>query len=168
MKGNVLSYSRPVMAILMVALIILAGCSTTSSPTPTPTYTVNVASSPTLGQYLTDGSGRALYWTTADSPGTSNVSGATLSIWPVFYVSSISVPSSLNLSDFSSITRSDGSLQTTYKDWPLYYYVNDTAPGDTKGQGILGKWSVVNPTASGPVPVPTPIPTPTPTSTSAY
>ena len=153
------------LAIVGVLVSALAACSTTPSTTPTPTYTVNVATSPTLGQYLTDGSGRALYWTTADSPGTSNVSGATLNVWPVFYVSSISVPSSLNASNFSSIMRTDGSRQTTYKNWPLYYYVNDTAAGDTKGQGIAGRWSVVNPAATGPVPITTPTPTPTSTPT---
>jgi len=162
MKADFLRFGKPTLAILTIALVILTACSTSSSPssTPTPAYTVNVATSPTLGQYLTDGSGRALYWTTGDSPGTSNVSGAVLTIWPVFYSSSISVPSSLNASDFSYITRTDGSMQTTYKDWPLYYYVGDTAPGDTKGQGLLGpgRWSVVNPAASAPEPAPTPTP----------
>ena len=70
-----------------------------------------------------------LYWTTLDSVGQSNVSGSSLSIWPVFSVSNIIVSSSLNPSDFGSITRADGKSQISYKGWPLYYYYEDQAPG---------------------------------------
>ncbi|MGC4086978.1 MAG: hypothetical protein QM756_03570 [Polyangiaceae bacterium] len=32
--------------------------------------------------------------------------------------------------------RTDGLTQTTYKGWPLYYYKNDIALGDVKGQAV--------------------------------
>jgi predicted lipoprotein with Yx(FWY)xxD motif len=117
--------------------------------------TINIGSNAELGSFLVDGNGMTLYWTTLDSVGQSNVTGTTLANWPVFYVTNVVVPSSLNASDFGSITRADGSMQTTFEGWPLYYYVKDVTPGDTLGQGIKGVWSVVNPTASGPMPVPT-------------
>jgi hypothetical protein len=37
--------------------------------------------------------------------------------------------------DLGTITRSDGTKQVTYKGHPLYYYVGDTAPGMTNGNG---------------------------------
>jgi predicted lipoprotein with Yx(FWY)xxD motif len=119
-------------------------------PTETGQYTVNLSTGSSLGQYLVDGSGMTLYWTTADAPGTSNISGATLSLWPVFFTPSISVPPSLNASDFGSITRSDGTMQTAYKQWPLYYYSADKSAGDAFGQGVAGIWFVVNPAAGSP------------------
>jgi len=97
-----------------------------------------------------DGKGITLYWTTLDSVGQSNVSGSSLSIWPVFYTSNVTIPSTLNPSDFGSITRADGKNQTTYKGWPLYYYYQDISSGDTLGEGVDGVWFIVNPTASNP------------------
>jgi predicted lipoprotein with Yx(FWY)xxD motif len=42
-------------------------------------------------------------------------------------------------------TRTDGSLQVTYNDQPLYFFVGDTKAGDTTGQGVGNVWYVVNP-----------------------
>ena len=39
----------------------------------------------------------------------------------------------------------DGSEQATYNGWPLYYFAQDAAPGDTNGQGIGENWWVVDP-----------------------
>ena len=46
----------------------------------------------------------------------------------------------------ASTTRKDGSGQVTFKRWPLYYFAGDSAAGDTKGQGVGGKWFVVDAT----------------------
>jgi uncharacterized surface protein with fasciclin (FAS1) repeats/predicted lipoprotein with Yx(FWY)xxD motif len=51
----------------------------------------------------------------------------------------------LNAADFGTIDRGDGVMQTTYKGWPLYYYVNDTLPGSTMGEGRSGVWFVAKP-----------------------
>jgi predicted lipoprotein with Yx(FWY)xxD motif len=42
-----------------------------------------------------------------------------------------------------TITRADGSLQVTYKGLPLYFFHNDSNPGDTKGN--YTGWSLVKP-----------------------
>ena len=105
-----------------------------------------------LGTFLVDGSGITLYNFTIDSKDSSACTGACVGVWPVFYASSISVPSDLNASDFSSFTRSDGSMQTAYKGMPLYYYVGDSSPGQTTGQGLNqfgGLWYVVPPDSPG-------------------
>jgi len=124
---------------------------TTPPPTSSANTTVGLSSSASLGNFLVDGSGMTLYWTTLDTPGQSNVTGATLAEWPVFYTATITVPATLNAADFGTITRGDGSQQTTYKGYPLYYYVLDQKPGDTLGQGVGNVWFVVNPTSSAPV-----------------
>jgi predicted lipoprotein with Yx(FWY)xxD motif len=51
----------------------------------------------------------------------------------------------VNVSDFGSMTLSDGTMVTTYKGYPLYYYASDTKRGDTNGQGFKNVWYVVNP-----------------------
>jgi predicted lipoprotein with Yx(FWY)xxD motif len=122
------------------------GTTTTTGPTTTlPALTINVMQSATLGQYLVDGNGMTLYYFTNDSPGKSTATAAIIANWPVFHASSIIVTAPLVAADFGTITRDDGAPQTTFRDWPLYYFAQDTAPGDTKGQGVNGKWFVVNP-----------------------
>jgi predicted lipoprotein with Yx(FWY)xxD motif len=140
---------------------------TTSSTTSTAplSNTISASTKTGIGTYLVDEKGMTLYWTTLDSAGQSNVSGSSLSIWPVFSVSNIIVSSSLNPSDFGSITRADGKSQTTYKGWPLYYYYEDQASGSTLGQGVDGVWFAVNPAASGPAT--TTVTTATTTTTSS-
>lgn len=129
---------------LLLGLILLAavmfGCASRG-----PIYTINEEPVPTIGYYLTDGAGMTLYYTMADTAGKSNVSGLELNDWPIFYDSNIIIPPTLKRSDFSSIKRPDGKLQTTYKGWPLYYYSIDAEPNDMVGQGIGGVWFIANP-----------------------
>ena len=47
------------------------------------------------------------------------------------------------------MTRDDGSVQATYLGRPLYFYVSDTTPGDSTGEGVNGVWwSVSQPPVS--------------------
>ncbi|NHB85790.1 hypothetical protein G7085_17755 [Tessaracoccus sp. HDW20] len=43
-----------------------------------------------------------------------------------------------------SFQRADGTTQATYNGWPLYYWKNDTAPGDVTGQNVQGVWFVID------------------------
>jgi predicted lipoprotein with Yx(FWY)xxD motif len=104
---------------------------------------VQLATSPSGVQYLTDGNGMTLYYFTKDADGQSACSGKCSQLWPTFYAPSVTVPSSLNASDFGTITRADGSMQTTYMGWPLYYWSKDTNPGDMTGEGVGGIWYIV-------------------------
>jgi len=144
---NRLRYYFLFIGLLAVLLLGLAACqpTPTSAPTTPSEYTVKTSSLPGGGDYLVDGSGRTLYYFTKDSAGKSSANEAVLFLWPIFYTANVKVPSNLNASDFSSITRGDGKMQMTYKGWPLYYYMGDTQPGDTKGQGVGGVWFIINP-----------------------
>jgi predicted lipoprotein with Yx(FWY)xxD motif len=114
------------------------------SPTPPPvSYTVNVASSALTGNYLVDGRGIALYYTTSDKPGYSNLPDETLSSWPVFYVPNVVVPPSLSPSDFGTYIRDNKAKQTTYKGYPLYYFFQDKSAGNTFGNKLGESWFVV-------------------------
>jgi predicted lipoprotein with Yx(FWY)xxD motif len=128
-----------------------------------PDESVLIAHKAALGSYLTDGSGKTLYYFTKDTTGTSACTGACLAKWPAFNAGTISAPSVLKPADFSSAQRTDGVTQTAFKGRQLYYFADDIKPGDAKGQGFNNLWYVAN--VSGDVPVvPTPIPTTVPTT----
>jgi predicted lipoprotein with Yx(FWY)xxD motif len=90
-----------------------------------------------------DAAGMTLYIWAKDVNGMSNASGTVLQTWPVFNTPIASLPASLNMSDFGTITRSDGAAQTTYQGWPLYRFAGDKAAGDTLGDGVGGVWFLV-------------------------
>jgi len=86
-----------------------------------------------------------LYYTTSDRPAFSNLPDQTLTVWPAFYTSNISIPASLNAADFGTYTRDNNVKQTTYKGYPLYRFTQDKVPGDTLGNKQGGVWFVVLP-----------------------
>ena len=51
----------------------------------------------------------------------------------------------VDMSKVGSITLPDGTVQLTYNGWLLYHYVQDMAPGDTKGAGMDSNWFLVSP-----------------------
>ncbi len=110
-------------------------------------YTVNVSVNKFLGEYLVNQSGFALYYFSDDSDagGASTCVDDCAVTWPPFYARVISLPDSLRSVDFATITRTDGSKQTTFKGWPLYLYSRDSAAGDIFGNGQKGHWHIVDP-----------------------
>jgi len=48
------------------------------------------------------------------------------------------------------VPRAHGRLQVTFIGKPLYYYSGDTAPGQTKGEGLGGRFFVVESNLAGP------------------
>ncbi|WP_082341342.1 cytochrome D1 domain-containing protein [Sporosarcina globispora] len=107
-------------------------------------YNLQVKKSEQVGKYLADAEGMTLYYFTKDEPGVSNCKGACLEIWPPFHAENIKAPGSFDKKDFGTIVREDGQKQTTYKGYPLYYFVNDKQPGDINGQGVKDVWYVIN------------------------
>lgn len=95
-----------------------------------------------LGEIVVDGEGMTLYMFTNDSPGTSVCEGDCLVAWPPLE-GEPTAGEGVDEALLGSIERSDGTVQATYNDWPLYYWQNDTAPGDTTGQDVNGVWYVL-------------------------
>jgi predicted lipoprotein with Yx(FWY)xxD motif len=111
-------------------------------------YTVNVTANKFLGNYLVNQSGFALYYFSDDSGEmeASTCYDDCAAKWPPFYAETITVPESLRPVDFATITRTDGSKQTTFKGWPLYLYSRDEAAGDVFGNDQENKrWHVIDP-----------------------
>jgi predicted lipoprotein with Yx(FWY)xxD motif len=134
-----------------------------------PDYTLMYTHKPGLGTYLTDGTGKTLYYFARDGPGATACTGSCLTNWPAFSSGPLVAPSFLKAADFSGGKRPDGAMQSFYQDRPLYYFAKDTKPGDTNGQGVINAWFVANITGYVPV-IPTPVPTtpPTPKPTIDY
>lgn len=109
-------------------------------------HAVKVEETAVYEKYLTDAKGITLYWFAKDTPGVSACSGGCLTKWPVFYRETVAPSAELEGSDFGTITREDGTKQTTFRGYPLYYFFKDTAAGDTNGQGAGGVWFTVDPT----------------------
>jgi predicted lipoprotein with Yx(FWY)xxD motif len=119
-------------------ILVLLGTATANE------FSVGISSNADIGNYLVDKDGFALYYFANDAPGNSmsGCYGDCANTWPPFYTEIITVPSSLNASDLTTITREDGKLQNVYKGWPLYRYSGDIVPGDIRGHGINDVWFV--------------------------
>src|SRR3954470_12312899 len=138
-----------------------SGSSTSNSAGGTSSSSSNPASSSTdirplvqtangsMGTHLTGPSGRALYLWVADSKDKSICSGACAKAWPPLTTKArTSAAGAARAADLGTITRADGSKQVTYNGHPLYYFIGDTGPGMTRGQGSDGfgaKWWLVSP-----------------------
>jgi predicted lipoprotein with Yx(FWY)xxD motif len=107
--------------------------------------TLIVSEHPELGSILTDAEGRTLYTFSEDSPNVSTCQNAPCpQTWPPFTIE-VDTPAAGEgvPGELAVIERQDGSQQVTYDGSPLHYFVNDTAPGDANGQGVGGRWFVV-------------------------
>lgn len=118
--------------------------------TPAPTlnpYVVSSRTSPTLGPYLTDAKGMTLYTFSDDTGLKSTCTGTCAKTWPPFIYQPNQAPTSSDdtklYTKMNTFNRSTGLWQYAYGLKPVYYYTGDVNPGDTKGNGVGGKWSVV-------------------------
>jgi predicted lipoprotein with Yx(FWY)xxD motif len=159
--------------VLLLPLIAACGGSSGGSPTvpavtppPAPELTalaaatvdatVAAGSDPPLVQVteaagarriLTDARGKTLYVTDQDEvdTGISSCTGGCAKTWPPLTIQFGYRFQIAGLGLFGSFVRPDEQRQLMYKGRPLYYYEGDAAPGDMKGQGKDGHWSVAVP-----------------------
>jgi predicted lipoprotein with Yx(FWY)xxD motif len=110
------------------------------------TAMVKVVTHATVGTILTDGSSRTLYLFTRDERNKSNCTGGCLAVWPPLLTDGApEAGPGVTASALGTVRREDGSMQVTYNGWPLYYYVQDQALSDVKGQNVNNVWFVVSP-----------------------
>jgi predicted lipoprotein with Yx(FWY)xxD motif len=118
-----------------------------SAPAAGP-VTIN-AKALSIGKVLVDAKGRTLYLFEKDKglKGKSACDKACAAEWPpVLTTAKPTAGSGVKSEWLGTITLPDGKMQVTYHNWPLYYFVDDKAPGDTAGQGVTAfgaKWYVV-------------------------
>ena len=101
------------------------------------------------GTFLVDSSGRSLYLFEADKSSTSTCNGACAAAWPPLTTTGApTAGAGVKANLLGTSKRDDGKMEVTYNGHPLYYFANDSAPGDIKGQGIDAfgaEWYAVSP-----------------------
>jgi predicted lipoprotein with Yx(FWY)xxD motif len=121
------------------------------------TVELNATEQDTIGTYLTDGAGRALYRFDNDSakPPKATCNGDCATAWPPLLIKSPGkiFPKGVDPKILGYVERADHTCQVTVNGWPVYYFVADK-PGDVNGQGINGKWFAVSPTGGRTKPIP--------------
>jgi len=126
---------------------------TTAAPATTTTAAakpiVATANNATLGTILVDASGKTLYTFDKDTSTTSACTGNCASTWPALVLpSGVSTPvAGTGVGTLTVAARPDDAtkMQVALNGKPLYNYSADTAPGDTKGDGVGGIWHVAKP-----------------------
>ncbi|MDQ3641747.1 MAG: hypothetical protein M3450_09910 [Actinomycetota bacterium] len=119
-----------------------AASTTTAAAKPT----VSTANS-SLGTIFVDASGKTLYTWDRDTTGsTSTCTGNCAVTWPPLVLpSGTTAPiAGPGVSLLTTAPRPDDptKLQVAWDNKPLYTYAGDTAPGETKGDGVGGTWHV--------------------------
>lgn len=103
-----------------------------------------VVSEGDMGSFLTTADGFSVYLFLPDEQGESTCYDDCEASWPPM-TGDISAGEGVDDSLLGTTTREDGSEQVTYNGWPLYFFANDAAPGDTNGQGVSDVWYLVTP-----------------------
>jgi predicted lipoprotein with Yx(FWY)xxD motif len=174
MKGK-----RPLfagLAVVLVAVVVLVlavsgGSAKRARPQVAAGSAVSVTQTP-LGKTLVDANGRTLYLFRGDKPGVSTVSQAGLAVWPAFTTTGTpQAKDGPSATQISTIAGPGGTRQVTYNGHPLYYYVGDHKPGDTRGQGLNqfgALWYVLSPSGNAVTSAPSTAPPSSMRSNGAY
>ncbi|WP_077919303.1 hypothetical protein [Spirosoma sp. 209] len=137
------TFSRRLLMLTALFIVSLTGCNEENPTVASPDL---VLASTTLGNVLAGEGGKTLYFFANDADGKANCTGNCLTNWPIFYKEAPAIATGLNPADFTTITRADGTKQTAFRGWPLYYYKNDTKAGDVNGENVGNVWQVAKPT----------------------
>jgi predicted lipoprotein with Yx(FWY)xxD motif len=138
---------RALPVVVLVAGVGAGAAMAASAATHASVTTVRTVESAKYGKVLAGSNGRTVYRFTVDSKGVSKCTGACLSYWPRLLVKPGVKPTAgggANASLLGTIKAPHGMEQVTYAGYPLYYFAGDSQSGQTKGQGVTGKWYVVN------------------------
>ncbi len=151
----------PITIVLLLAMALAACGSSTStgssSSTPAPTATtasssnvlVKTATAMVSGKsetILTDAQGKTLYYFTPDTATTAACTSSCANNWPPLLATGSGSPTSAtSLPGKLTMQTTANGNQVEYNGHPLYTFAADSAPGQTKGEGVLGKWFVATP-----------------------
>jgi len=118
---------------------IFAARAATATVAQTPMGPAMTAASP-LGTILVGPTGMTLYtWDRDTEPNVSTCYNQCAVNWPPFVVEAGATASG----DWTIVPRTDGTSVWAYMGKPLYYFINDTAPGQTNGNQPEGTWHAV-------------------------
>lgn len=127
---------------------------TATSPAPSSSasaeaYDLETAKS-SAGQIVVAANGRSVYFFTKDvkDSGKSACTGGCATSWPAVTTTS-GKPTAEDVSGtLGTIPTADGKMQITINGMPIYFFGQDKAAGDIKGQGVGGVWTLVSPSGS--------------------
>jgi predicted lipoprotein with Yx(FWY)xxD motif len=106
-----------------------------------------------LGHYLVDGRGRALYLFEKDRHGASTCFGGCAAIWPPLLAKGgVARGAGISSAKLGTVARRGGGRQVTYAGHPLYYYAGDSRAGQVRGEGLNqfgAPWDIVSPSGKG-------------------
>lgn len=137
---------RKGVAVVALGLISLTACAGAPESKPVAqqqdsVVALNVAEIDDLGPVVTDVEGFTLYRFDGDKPNESTCDGECAATWPPATVPDENFTvTGVDRQLVSSIVRKDGSRQLTVDGMPQYRFAKDGKPGETKGQGLQGKW----------------------------
>jgi predicted lipoprotein with Yx(FWY)xxD motif len=101
-----------------------------------------------LGRVLVDAHGKTLYVWAHDKGSKSTCNGDCAVYWPPLIAHGKSAAAGgVKAGLLGMSRRNDGRMQVTYAGHPLYYFVQDRKPGQTKGEGLTGfggRWDPVS------------------------
>jgi len=120
-------------AIATLSIVLLSGCATPGGSVPATSVNGMLVGSNQMTLYTFDrdvaGSGKSV----CNGPCAVN--------WPPL----MAAESDQGRGDYSVITRDDGKRQWALKGKPLYFWIKDSKPGDTTGDGVNGVWRTAKP-----------------------
>jgi len=145
--------------LLLVLSLLLAACGSSSSsgsgntggstPTTAPATSAPVIKTATATvkgasqTILTNAQGMTLYYFTPDTATSAACTAGCATSWPPLLFQGSGTPTSASSLPSTLSAVSDGNgTQVEYNGHPLYTFSGDTAPGQTNGEGVLGKWFV--------------------------
>jgi predicted lipoprotein with Yx(FWY)xxD motif len=139
-------YLKP-LALVALAFAAVAIVAVSASATANSGAVVKTGPSK-LGQILVDAKGKTLYLWAHDKGRRSTCYGDCAEYWPPLISRGRPLArGSAQAGLLGTSRRRDGRMQVTYAGHPLYYFVQDTKPGQTKGEGLTGfggRWDPVS------------------------
>lgn len=129
-------HAKTVKFLLVIFALLLAACAGNGHHQSDANPASAVVKPQPEKELVTDANGLTVYVHDPDPPLKSRCDEGCVKYWrPVRPSADFSLGGK-----FSVIMRQDGSQQLAYNNRPLYTFVNDTKPGDKKGDGKEGKW----------------------------
>lgn len=132
--------------------LLVSACGSTASPAGTGSGStaqlVQTATATVSGKsetILTDTHGMTLYYFDADSSTKIACSGSCAGVWPPLVATTDNITGGPGLTLTFSVLNGANGKQVLANGHPLYTYSSDKAPGDTKGDGLFGKWHAATP-----------------------
>ena len=136
---------RKSVAVVAMGLVSLTACTGTPETRPVAqqqqesVVALKIAEIADLGPVVTDVNGFTLYRFDNDKPNESTCDGECAAAWPPATVTDENFTVE-GVDKVGSFVRKDGSRQLTVDGMPQYRFAKDGKPGETKGQGLQGKW----------------------------